>query len=104
MADNADGFFRDWHFRKEFHAGHILATVMMVAALIAGWVNLEVRLAELSQRTLDTERRIEIMEEILREDDTAQRLARIEVALERQTVTIERLLDRYDREAEREQP
>lgn len=100
MSEGREGLLQNWHFRKEFHAGHIFTTVMMVAALVAGWINIEIRLAELTQRTQDTERRIEIMENILREDDTAERLARIEVALERQTVTIERLLDRMERQEE----
>jgi|OM-RGC.v1.030367494 hypothetical protein len=96
------GFLRDWHFRKEFHAGHVVATLAVLGGMVAVWVDSQRTQAALKAQIEMHERRISLIEEVLREDQTDERLARIEVSIERQTVTIERLLDRYERETERQ--
>ena len=76
MPGETPGIFKDWHIRKELHAGHIITTAAMVIAAVIAWANM--------QNSIDTH-----SQEI---EDLKARAARVEV----EAGTTARLLERLD--------
>ena len=72
----ANGLLKNWHVRKELHAGHIITTLAMVVAAGTSLVQMHAQLKE-------QERRIELLE--VRAD-----------AAQADTGTLARLLERLD--------
>lgn len=76
MSDDAQhNPLKGWHFRKEFHAGHVITTLGFLIAAVLAWSRLE-------QMASDHERRLAVIERRAEDDDTPARLARIEALLE----------------------
>lgn len=102
--EDQEGILKNWHFRREFHAGHIFTTVLMIAALVGVYADSREQSARFAAEIAQNQQSITIIQESQRLDQTPERLARIEVSIERLTVTMERVLDRMDRQAAREEP
>ena len=95
MPGETPGIFKDWHIRKELHAGHIITTAAMVIAAVIAWANMQSQVQSHSEKIAELEARAARVEvdagatsrllERLDERSAAQsaQLARIERRLER---------------------
>ena len=95
MPGETPGIFKDWHIRKELHAGHIITTAAMVIAAVIAWANMQSQVQSHGEKIAELEARAARVEvaagatagllERLDERSVAQsaQLARIERRLER---------------------
>lgn len=84
-----------WHLKKEVSYGHLVTTIMLVAMLVGGWVNVEKRMTAFQNHLksgahLQAERRLDLLESQMaavsanhiaianRLDEIIRRLERIE--------------------------
>jgi hypothetical protein len=96
MSDNTPGILKNWHVRKELHAGHIITTLAMVVAAGVSLVQMHARLGE-------AERRVELLE--VRADAAQQDagvLARLLERLDERSVQQSQQLSRIERRLERD--
>ena len=94
MPGQEQGLFRDWHVRKELHAGHIITTVSMVVAATVSLVQMHASLG-------DAKRRIELLEARASQTEMdAGALARLLERLDERSVQQSQQLGRIERRLE----
>ena len=108
MTEN--GTKTEWHLKKEVSYGHIISTLMLSALLIAGWIDIQKRIAVLELHPLIgahnvAERRLDILEAAtskldtvnialtLRFEDLQNQIIR---SLDRQDIKLDRIEDRLN--------
>ena len=95
MPGETPGIFKDWHIRKELHAGHIITTAAMVIAAVIAWANMQNSIEANTQEIEDLKARAARVE--VEAGTTARLLERLDersVAQSAQLARIERRLER----------
>ena len=100
----------EWHLKKEVSYGHIISTMLLGSMLVAGWIDVQKRMAVLEQHPLATahkvaEKRLDVLETQMVRVDTINtamslRLEDLQVqimrSLDRQDVKLDRIEDRLN--------
>lgn len=89
MPNADENIFKGWHLKREVHVSHLVLTLAFVVSGAVAWSTVRLQ----AQRN---ERDIEAL--TARVENTPERLARIEVAIENLSSGQQRILNRLERE------
>ena len=100
MPGETPGIFKDWHIRKELHAGHIITTAAMVIAAVIAWANMQNSIEAHDQKIAELEARAARVE--VEAGTTARLLERLDERSAAQSAQLARIERRLERGEPRE--